>query len=159
METTIRPGFKPLLKVFSLMTLPIVVIVAFTAPAALIPTLAFTSLSVIFLRQVMAVKIVVDDNRLNIRALSCSFGDKLDNFEPSASKKFSFKQDEQLGLKKRFLGADLEGFHVGWFGLAGGDVGFACLTRKERARTLKTRDGYHLLLDPSLAKKVERYLG
>lgn len=105
----------------------------------------------------LSTKIVVEDDELSIRTWTTSFHEQVHNLNPALETKVDFRHDERYGLKRLFRGTNLRGFRVGWFVLNDGTVAFVCLTRKRRARAVTTRDGYCLLLDPWLARRIEQY--
>ena len=94
-------------------------------------------------------------DRLTIRYLIYSFSDRLENIQVEATSKFDFRRDDRLGVKRLYQGTRLPCFKVGWFVLKNGAVAFVCVSRKRRARALKTRDGCYILVDPRIARRIQ----
>ena len=94
-------------------------------------------------------------NRLTIRYLIYSFSDQLENIRPVNNSKIAFRRDDRFGFKKLYMGTRLPCFHVGWFRLRNGAVGFLCLSRKRKARAFITNDGCYILLDPRVARQIQ----
>ena len=92
---------------------------------------------------------------LNIRCPLFSFCDQLDNLQLATVRKFDFRRDEQFGLKRLYRGTRLPSFNVGWFVLKNDAAAFVCLSGKRKARALKTHDGFYILVDPRIARKIE----
>jgi len=105
----------------------------------------------------LSTEIVVEDDELSIRTLTTSFHEQVHNLNAATDDKVDFRHDEHYGIKRLFRGTNLAGFRVGWFVLNDGKVAFVCVTRKRRARAMETRDGYLLLLDPRIARRIEQY--
>ena len=115
-------------------------------------TLAFAAMTSVSLRATVEID---SRDRLTIRYLSYSFSDKLQNIQFAPRRKVDFHRDAHLGIKKLHRGTRLPSFHMGWFVLRNGAVAFACLSRKRRARVLKTRDGCYILVDPQVARRIQ----
>ena len=94
-------------------------------------------------------------DRLTIRYLVHSFSDRLENLQVEASSKFDFRRDDRLGVKRLYQGTRLPCFKVGWFVPKNGAVAFVCVSRKRRARALRTRDGCYILVDPRIARWIQ----
>ena len=160
MRIVVRPGKSALIApaVIVGMLLAAASMVAGNAPfGAVAIGAAVALLTVAFLAQLQAT-IAVEGDSITVRYLGTSFQDQLSNFEPASTKKFDYRQDRRFGLKRLFRGIHLRGFCVGWFVLRDASVAFVCLSRKRRARALTTRDGYTLMLDPGIARRIERRL-
>lgn len=110
----------------------------------------------VIVTQHLATTIEVDGDRLRIRNLMTSFEDRVDNIQPACSAKFDYRDDERFALRRRLLGTTLYNFRVGWFLLRDGSPAFACLSRQHRARAFTTRDGCRVLLDPGVARRLQR---
>ena len=121
-------------------------------PGLLAITLAFAAMTSVSLRATVEID---SENRLTIRYLCYSFSDDLKNIQVAELRKFDFHRDARLGFKKLHRGTRLPCFNVGWFVLRNGAVAFACLSRKRRARALKTRDGCYILVDPRIASRIQ----
>jgi len=106
--------------------------------------------------QHLVTTIELDGDRLRIRNLMTSFEDRVDNIQPECSAKFDYRDDERFALRRRLLGTTLYNFRVGWFLLRDGSPAFACLSRQHRARAFTTRDGCRVLLDPGVARRLQR---
>ena len=115
-------------------------------------TLAFAAMTTVSLRATVEIDA---DNRLIIRYLVYSFSDELRNIQLAATPKFDFRRDDNLGFKKLYQGTRLPCFNVGWFVLRNGGVAFVCVSRKRRARALRTRDGCYILVDPRIASRIQ----
>ena len=115
-------------------------------------TFAFAAMTSLSLRA--TVEIDADD-RLVIRYLVYSFSDDLRNIDLAATPKFDFRRDDTLGFKRLYQGIRLPCFNVGWFVLRNGGVAFVCVSRKRRARALRTRDGCYILVDPGIARQIQ----
>lgn len=140
--------------------LPLLVILIIEASImiAILATVTITAISVAFIAPMLRATIDIDQESISIQYLSTSFEDRLDNLKPCASAKFNYIDDRELGLKKLFRGIQLRCFCVGWFVLNNRSVAYVCVSRKQRARMIETRDGYYLLLDPGIARRIERHL-
>ena len=121
-------------------------------PSLFAITLAFAAMTSVSLRATVEID---SENRLTIRYLSYSFSDELRNIQVATLRKFDFHRDAHLGFKKLHSGTRLPWFNVGWFELRNGAVAFACLSRKRKARALKTRDGCYILVDPHIARRIQ----
>jgi len=159
-RVTVRPGETTLLFLAVCFTIPTVLFAA----ALDVELKMLVALGAIFLVNsylfwiTLSVNIEVSNDEVYIRYLHHSFRDKVSNLMPEASPKFDFKSDENLSLKKLYSGTRLLGFAVGWFTLKDDRVAFTCLTRKKRARFFSSKDGYLLILDPSVASKIEPFM-
>ena len=158
MNYVFHPGWNSLARVFSALTLPIVTILCITAPSTIPLFLVLSLLSTLFIWHLLAVSVNVSDGQLSIKTHSCCFRDRLKNIETGLSSSINYKHHQKLGLKRHCLGANIEGYRVGWFTLNSGDIAFACLIGTERARLLTTRDGCQVLLTPSIARELESFL-
>ena len=121
-------------------------------PGVLAVALAFAAMISVSLRATVEID---SKNRLTIRYLVYSFSDKLENIQVEATPKFDFRRDDTLGFKKLYKGTRLPCFNVGWFVLKNGAVAFVCVSRKRKARALKTRDGCYILVDPRIARRIQ----
>ena len=92
---------------------------------------------------------------LSIHCPLFRFCHQLDNLKLAGVPKIDFRRDEQFGLKRLYRGTRLPSFNVGWFVLKNDAVAFVCLSGKRKARTLKTHDGFYILVDPRIARKIE----
>ena len=121
-------------------------------PGMLAVMLAFAAMTSVSLRATVEID---SKKRLTIRYLVYSFSDKLENIQVEATPKFDFRRDDRLGFKKLYQGIRLPCFNVGWFVLKNGAVAFVCVSRKRKARALKTRDGCYILVDPRIARRIQ----
>ena len=94
-------------------------------------------------------------NRLNIRYVTHTFSDRLENIQAAATPKFNFRRNQRLGLKKLYFGTRLPCFNVGWFALRNGALAFVCVSRKRAARAFRTHDGCYILVDPRVARHIQ----
>ena len=115
-------------------------------------TLAFAAMTNLSLRATVEIDA---ENRLTIRYLVYSFSDELRNIHLTATPKFDFRRDDTLGFKKLYQGIRLPCFNVGWFVLRNGGVAFVCVSRKRKARALRTRDGCYILVDPGIVRQIQ----
>lgn len=102
--------------------------------------------------------IEVDGGELRVRYQNQTYAERLDNLRFVSDEKMNFEEDPRRGIGASILGSKIKGFNVGWFRLRDDSVAFACLSRKRNARALESRDGYLLLLDPRVARKISGLL-
>jgi len=155
----LRPGRQALLSLAAIVCaaeLVLLLVLGVDAGRSLIAA-ALSALAVAWVvAQHLATTIELDGDRLRIRNLMTSFEDRIDNIEPDCSAKFDYRADRRFALRRRLLGTTLYNFRVGWFLLRDGSPAFACLSRQHRARALTTRDGCRVLLDPGVARRLQR---
>jgi len=155
----LRPGRRALLSLaLSIATAELVLLMVLGVDAG--RSLLAAGLSALavaaIVAQHLATTIEVDGGRLRIRNFMTSFEDRVDNIQPDCSAKFDYRGDERFALRRRLLGTTLYNFRVGWFLLQDGSPAFACLSRQHRARAFTTRDGCRVLLDPGVARRLQR---
>lgn len=102
--------------------------------------------------------IEVEGEELRVRYQNQTYAERLDNLTLVSGEKLNFQEDPRRGIGASILGSKIKGFNVGWFKLKDESVAFACLSRKHNARALKSRDGYLLLLDPRVARRIGELL-
>lgn len=103
--------------------------------------------------------IEIADGKLTVRYNNQVFCEQLKNLRVASDRKLDFESDPAHGIDKSIIASRIKGFNVGWFRLRDDSVAFACLSRKRRARAIETRDGYVLLLDPGVARRIQRFIG
>lgn len=128
-------------------------------PALLHSLLISLAFAGILLQLTTTIEVV--DSQLTIRNWNwlTSFKMAVDNLAVTSSAKFDYRHDSEMSLKRRFYSMVLRRFRVGWYVLENDTLAFVCLTRRERARAIATKDGRYLLLDPGIARSLELYLG
>lgn len=97
------------------------------------------------------------DDVLRIDYLLVSCDASIDDLSSEVSQKFDYRRDPEFGLDTLLLGTRLFGFHVGFYKLKDGSTAYVCLSRKKHARAITAENGFKLLLDPGIAKRVVRY--
>lgn len=156
----VRAGRSTLLFLAVVLGLPLAVLITAVQPtlqgalSGILIGLALVAFGWLHLRAV----IEVDGSELRVRYQNQTFAERLDNLRMTSSQKLNFEDDPDRGIERSILGSKVKGFHVGWFSLRDETVAFACLSRKRNARALESRDGYVLLLDPKVARRISERL-
>ncbi len=152
----VRAGRSTLLFLAFVLGLPLAVLITANQPtlqgaiSGILIGLALVVSGWLHLRAV----IEVQDGELRVRYQNQTYAERLDNLRMVSEDKMNFEEDPRRGIRTSILGSKIKGFNVGWFKLRDDSVAFACLSRKHNARALQSRDGYLLLLDPKVARRI-----